>query len=208
MAFDFPSSPTVGQQYTPIAGTTYVWNGYAWAAALPSPTTTPRLDVISQLTISAPVSSAIIVLPAGYSSFDLKIVGLVLSASNPVYMQFSNDGGATYLTTGYYMNTVYSYASTVTSVPYANQAQGYIVSSSLANQALIAEFTIRPGPSTTPADIGWIGRVGSHHPDGTMMNYLWYGRQLSSGNRLTHVRFYSDGGINLTAGKITLLGLT
>jgi hypothetical protein len=30
MAFDFPSSPIVGQQFTPIAGTTYTWNGYGW----------------------------------------------------------------------------------------------------------------------------------------------------------------------------------
>lgn len=31
MAFDFPSSPTLGQVFTPVSGTTYVWNGYAWA---------------------------------------------------------------------------------------------------------------------------------------------------------------------------------
>lgn len=31
VAFDFPASPTVGQLFTPLAGTTYVWNGYAWA---------------------------------------------------------------------------------------------------------------------------------------------------------------------------------
>src|SRR4051812_49429682 len=30
MAFDFPSSPTVGQQFTAAAGVIYVWNGYAW----------------------------------------------------------------------------------------------------------------------------------------------------------------------------------
>jgi hypothetical protein len=31
MAWDFPASPTVGQQFTPAGGPTYVWNGYAWA---------------------------------------------------------------------------------------------------------------------------------------------------------------------------------
>lgn len=30
MAFDFPSSPVVGQQFTPVAGVTYTWNGYGW----------------------------------------------------------------------------------------------------------------------------------------------------------------------------------
>jgi hypothetical protein len=30
MAFDFPSSPTLGQQFSPVAGTTYAWNGYSW----------------------------------------------------------------------------------------------------------------------------------------------------------------------------------
>jgi hypothetical protein len=31
MAFDFPSSPVVGQQFTPVAGTTFTYNGYGWA---------------------------------------------------------------------------------------------------------------------------------------------------------------------------------
>jgi hypothetical protein len=30
MAFDFPSSPTVGQQFTPVAGVTYTYNGVGW----------------------------------------------------------------------------------------------------------------------------------------------------------------------------------
>ena len=30
MAYDFPSSPTVGQTYAPTSGPTYVWNGTAW----------------------------------------------------------------------------------------------------------------------------------------------------------------------------------
>ena len=34
MAFDFPSSPTVGQEYTSGA-ITYVWNGYGWNVKLP-----------------------------------------------------------------------------------------------------------------------------------------------------------------------------
>lgn len=34
MAFDFPSSPTVGQQFSPVAGTTYTYNGYAWALSV------------------------------------------------------------------------------------------------------------------------------------------------------------------------------
>jgi hypothetical protein len=32
MAFDFPSSPTVGQQYSPVPGTTYTYNGYGWTS--------------------------------------------------------------------------------------------------------------------------------------------------------------------------------
>lgn len=51
MAFDFPASPTVGQQFTPVAGTSYVWNGYAWALASSNPglTLVPR-----QFTASGP----------------------------------------------------------------------------------------------------------------------------------------------------------
>jgi len=30
MAFDFPSSPTNGQVFTPAGGPTYTYNGYAW----------------------------------------------------------------------------------------------------------------------------------------------------------------------------------
>jgi hypothetical protein len=36
MAFDFPSSPTVGQTYAPAAGILYTWNGYAWASQVSS----------------------------------------------------------------------------------------------------------------------------------------------------------------------------
>lgn len=32
MSFDFPSSPTVGQKFSPVAGTTYTWNGYGWTS--------------------------------------------------------------------------------------------------------------------------------------------------------------------------------
>jgi len=34
MAFDFPSSPTNGQEFTPAGGPTYVWQGYAWVMKL------------------------------------------------------------------------------------------------------------------------------------------------------------------------------
>ena len=34
MAFDFPSSPTLGQEFTPASGATYVWNGYGWGPKL------------------------------------------------------------------------------------------------------------------------------------------------------------------------------
>jgi hypothetical protein len=30
MAFNFPTSPTVGQQYVPVPGLTFTWNGYGW----------------------------------------------------------------------------------------------------------------------------------------------------------------------------------
>jgi hypothetical protein len=49
MAFDFPSSPTVGQQFSPVPGTTYVWNGYAWSLALGGPAvlTTKLIPLLS-----------------------------------------------------------------------------------------------------------------------------------------------------------------
>jgi hypothetical protein len=40
VAFDFPSSPTTGQQFSPLPGVTYQWNGYAW-------------DLVTQATILA-----------------------------------------------------------------------------------------------------------------------------------------------------------
>jgi hypothetical protein len=33
VAFDFPSSPTVGQQFSPVAGVVYNYNGYGWDLA-------------------------------------------------------------------------------------------------------------------------------------------------------------------------------
>lgn len=36
MAFDFPSSPTIGQKYIPSTGITYIWTGVAWDRVQPS----------------------------------------------------------------------------------------------------------------------------------------------------------------------------
>src|SRR5262252_2198619 len=33
MAFDFPASPTVGQQFTPSGGPTWQWDGITWKLA-------------------------------------------------------------------------------------------------------------------------------------------------------------------------------
>lgn len=47
MAFDFPSSPTGGQQFTPVAGMTYTYNGYGWALS----TTYLSSNVTATLTV-------------------------------------------------------------------------------------------------------------------------------------------------------------
>jgi hypothetical protein len=47
MAFDFPSSPTVGQQYSPVAGTTYTWNGVGWTLAQSSVATSVQIKIFT-----------------------------------------------------------------------------------------------------------------------------------------------------------------
>lgn len=37
MAFDFPSSPTLGQTFSPAAGITYTWSGVGWVLGAPDP---------------------------------------------------------------------------------------------------------------------------------------------------------------------------
>lgn len=38
MAFQFPAAPTIGQLFSPSAGVTYQWNGYAWIPTAVNPT--------------------------------------------------------------------------------------------------------------------------------------------------------------------------
>ena len=47
MAFDFPSSPTLGQQYAPAGGPTYQWDGTAWKVISNAPTAETRNRIVN-----------------------------------------------------------------------------------------------------------------------------------------------------------------
>jgi hypothetical protein len=97
MAFDFPLSPTIGQQYTPVAGTTYVFNGVGWTLAVSAvPGTWVLLDTkVASNSASLDFTSNITSLYDEYM-----FVGHGIAPASALgfdyYMYFSTDGGSTW----------------------------------------------------------------------------------------------------------------
>lgn len=59
MSFDFPSSPTTGQTFTPAGGPAYQWNGYAWTTGAPvAPLGTQVGSAYAELTTLAVTATA------------------------------------------------------------------------------------------------------------------------------------------------------
>lgn len=110
MAFDFPSSPSVGQTYTPAAGTpTYMWSGTVWDVLPATPPSGSPILIRSQ-TISSAVAQVDFTsgLDATYDEYELSFFNVrAAAAGNNLLILLSNDGGASWLA-----GSSYGYQST------------------------------------------------------------------------------------------------
>jgi hypothetical protein len=87
-AFDFPSSPTVGQTYTPAGGPTYAWNGVSWNVVA-----TNVSGGFSQQTFTATLGQTVFTVSPGYQP------GLIDVFQNGVKLVLGSDYTATSGTT-------------------------------------------------------------------------------------------------------------
>lgn len=98
MAFDFPTSPTIGQQFTPVAGTTYTWNGYGWVVSSPAALAAGALVPIATQTVGAAVAT--IDFTAGidstYDEYELHWFNVKHTVDSQIGLRISQDGGATW----------------------------------------------------------------------------------------------------------------
>jgi hypothetical protein len=99
MAFDFPASPTLGQQFTPAGGPTYTYNGYGWTFGSSGVADSSRVLLATYNpagTNAVVINSSI--LTSAYDTYEIVNCAFNNSGSNSVLCcQFSIDGGATFI---------------------------------------------------------------------------------------------------------------
>lgn len=91
MAFDFPSSPTLNQTFTPPGGPTYTWNGYAWTI-----TSGPFQPLDADLTTLANLGNWKVIYSDGTSAIQplaLGPAGQVLTSNGPAAAPSFQAGG-------------------------------------------------------------------------------------------------------------------
>lgn len=99
MAFDFPSSPVVGQTFSPAPGTTYTYNGYGWSLSGSVP---PSLNLIAIRTANNQAAVEFTsLLDASYDEYEIHFYEVVpVSNLNTLGVQIGQAG--VYKTTGSY----------------------------------------------------------------------------------------------------------
>lgn len=60
MAFQFPASPVLGQTFTPVAGTSYTWNGTGWSPLGPVTASGSQPYELGAGYAGAPTASAVL----------------------------------------------------------------------------------------------------------------------------------------------------
>lgn len=206
MAFDFPSSPTVGQTYQPAGGPIYVWDGVAWGTADMVPTTLPSSVIISKQTISTPVAVLETVLPPNYDWFTYHVIGLKAPTNQNPFLQVSVDG-TTYITNASYVYGLIGNSSTdgaVGSIAGATTNWGLgpgAVDFATANVFFSGKFELDPGDVARSASMQFTSGAYASSRARVSSQYLF----LAAGGRIQKLRLQVATG-NLTAGKVILHG--
>jgi hypothetical protein len=179
MAFDFPSSPTVGQQFSPVPGVTYSWNGYAWAVAAAPP---PGAVQIRRIDVTSPVASVDFTLgiDATYDEYELHVINYQHSIADQVpLMRVSTDGGATWKqgATDYQYTGINMYMATT--------GNGYFTSGGGLPYGVISG-----APQSTSANLGLNSIVRFRKPTSAFMKSFDF---VASGHHTVNGIYTSNG---------------
>jgi hypothetical protein len=219
MAFDFPSSPTVGQQFTPVAGVTYTWNGYGWdggsGAVLPgTPVVIQRIDLTAGQA-TADFTSGI---DATYDEYELHLINVQVTANGPTGLRISQDGGATWKAGA----TDYSFGGryiTLTTTGTASLDTGSTGASFISftggtgtNQSAASSNTSMNGrvkfwqPAKTVMRKSFLFDTVFQNPTDGMTQYRAAGTYVTDNNPFNGLRLLVSG-TTFAAGSVVLYGI-
>lgn len=209
MAFDFPSSPTVGQQFTPASGPTYVYNGYGWSTltgSLNSPA--GSLVLISSQTVTSAVAQVDFAagIDGTYDEYEIHILGARVSADSALNLRISQDGGATWKAGA--TDYVYQYSSTV-----AASVNGVTTAMVLGPQIYAGNVTVNANyrivfsfPNSTALRKFIMGEAVMSNPT-TNARTSFGGNYNTDTGAINGIRFKPDNVLNIVAGTFNLYGV-
>ena len=174
MAFDFPSSPVNGQTFSPVAGLTYVYNGYGWDLQTPGLVAGDR-TLISAVTVTSAVATVDFTsgIDATYDQYEIHVYNWKGVSDAALQMRVSIDGGATWITTASY-NWAFRYtgaAGTPADSQNASQTQMQLTLAQLsaANTAPTHGIIRFANPSDSTQHQIFLFDFGGHH---TTLSYF------------------------------------
>jgi hypothetical protein len=164
-----------------------------------------REVVIGSLSSTTAIASITVLLPLGYTAFDLILTGVGnQTADVTTLFQLSTDGGNTWITANYYLG--YTYNNSTTTVVFGdneNVSYGLIIPPQNASSPMagIARITIWPG--TNALYPSWVHYGGSRL--GNQLIYSGVGI-LNQAGPVNAFKFYPSSG-NLASYNITVKGI-
>lgn len=132
-----------------------------------------REVVIGTMDITSATANATILLPVGYRQFVLDFDALVTSAdADVIQMQFSSNGGTSFLNTGYYYVLIFNSAAAASTSQGTNTAYASIGAASTSSSGLghLMQVKVYPGSSTQLAT--WLGQNSYYNIGGVYLQQI------------------------------------
>jgi len=166
-----------------------------------------REMVIGTQDITSSTASGTVLLPVGYRYFQLEFAGLQPAATNDQLVgQLSNNGGSSWITTGYYVGTIYNTSATAVAFSDAENAGTFNITGNclLGQNYGEAILTVYPGLSAavTPS---WRHDSISRNNTSLMIKYNGGGVCISAGP--ANALKYFMAGSNIVNSFLTVKGV-
>jgi hypothetical protein len=207
MAFDFPNFPVVGQQFTPVAGTIYTWNGTGWVLTGP---TNSSMVLLSAQTVSGAASVDFTgMLTTQYDEYQVHFFG-VYSGTDADTLSLRVGEGGTYQTASsynYQLNNLGGGTSTVSGTTTGGGvALTYpSVVSNLNTRPVSGVVSVfSPSNSVAPKNISY--QITLTNNGNNFNSVVGSGRWAGDNNAVDSLRFYMGSGGTLT-GTFKLYGI-